>query len=243
MEKKKPNIVFNVVLAVLFLGILVVLGVFYGPELTRLVTNPRQFREYLLGFDNWSFIVFILFQIIQVIIAVIPGEPIQIAGGYIFGTFLGTFLSVIGVMIGYSIVFTAVKLFGYPLVKKLVPQNDLEKFQTLINSPKLEVTIFLLFLIPGVPKDILVYIAGLTPIKPVLFFMIVLIARLPAMIGSAFIGARIESGNYIVVIIVAAAAGILFVIGLIFKDKIIDYIHRKFKNEKKDPPDSGKPLN
>lgn len=229
MEQKKTNIVLNIALAALFLGTIAVLTVFYGPELTKLVTNPRQFREYLLGFGNWSAFVFILFQIIQVIIAVIPGEPIQIAGGYIFGTILGTALSMTGVTIGYIIVFSAVKLFGFSLVKKLVPQKDFDKFSSLINSPKLEVTIFLLFLIPGVPKDILVYIAGLTPIKPVLFFMIILIARLPAMIGSAFIGARIESGDYTVVIVVAASAGVLFLIGLIFKDKIIDFIHRKFK--------------
>ena len=238
MEQKKPNIALNIVLAVLFLGALASVTVIFGPDLTRLVSNPQRFREHILGYGSLSALVFIAFQILQVIIAVIPGEPIQIAGGYIFGTALGTLLSVAGVTVGYLIVFFAVKLFGFPLVKKLVPQKDLEKFQSLINSPKLEVTIFLLFLIPGVPKDVLVYIAGLTPIKPLLFFIIVTIARLPAMIGSAFIGARIESGNYITVVVVAAIAGVLFVIGLIFKDRIIDFIHRKFRNKDGEPPAS-----
>ena len=166
MGKLRPNISINIIFAALFVGVLVYLTIRFGPELTRMVSNPQQFREYLLSFGPWSAVVFMLFQVIQVVIAVIPGEPVQLAGGYIFGTFLGTVYSTIGITTGYIIVFFAVKLFGYPLVKRFVPEKEFEKFSILINSPKLEATIFLLFLIPGIPKDILVYVAGLTPINP-----------------------------------------------------------------------------
>jgi uncharacterized membrane protein YdjX (TVP38/TMEM64 family) len=228
MGKFKPNIAVNIVIVTFFVGALVYLTIRFGPELTRLVSNPHQFREYLLSFGPWSAVVFMLFQVIQVVIAVIPGEPVQLAGGYIFGTAMGTIYSTMGITVGYVIVFFAVKLFGYPLVKKLVPEKEFEKFTILINSPKLETTIFLLFLIPGIPKDILVYIAGLTPINPFIFFLIITVARMPAMIGSSYIGAKIETSEYLIAIIVSTIASVLFVLGFIYKDKIIDLLHKRF---------------
>ncbi len=232
MGKLRPLIALNIILASLFVGAIVYVTIRFGPELTRLVSDPHKFREYLLSFGPWSAVVFMLFQVLQVVIAVIPGEPVQIAGGYIFGTILGTVYSTIGITVGYIIVFSSVKLFGFPLVKKFVSEKELEKFSALMNSPKLETTIFLLFLIPGIPKDILVYIAGLTPIKPVLFFIIITFARTPAMIGSSFIGAEIQSSEYLIAVIVSVIASILFVLGYIYKQRIIDFVHLRFSKEK-----------
>jgi uncharacterized membrane protein YdjX (TVP38/TMEM64 family) len=231
MEKLKPHIIGSIVLAVLFIGSIVFATIRFGPELTELVCNSHKFRGYVLSFGPWSAVVFMLFQVLQVVIAFIPGEPVQIAGGYIFGTFWGTVYSMIGITAGYIIVFAGVRLFGYPLVKKFVPEKEFDKFSVLINNPKLETTIFLLFLIPGVPKDILVYIAGLTPIQPVLFFIIIFFARLPAMIGSSFIGAEIQSSKYLAAIIVSVVASILFVLGYIYKQRIIDYVHLMFSKK------------
>ena len=101
-----------------------------------------------------------------------------------------------------------------------------------MNNAKLETTIFLLFLIPGIPKDILVYIAGLTPIRPVLFFVIITFARFPAMLGSSYIGAKIESSQYVIAITVSIIASILFVFGYIYKNGIIDFIHLRFNKKK-----------
>jgi uncharacterized membrane protein YdjX (TVP38/TMEM64 family) len=234
MDKSKPYIAVNIILAILFIGVLAFLTIRFGPDLTRLVSNPQQFREHLLSFGPWSPVVFMLFQVIQVVIAVIPGEPLQIAGGYMFGTFLGTVYSIVGITVGYIIVFFSVKLFGYPLVKKLVAEKDLEKFSFLMNSPKLEATIFLLFLIPGIPKDMLVYLAGLTPLHPVTFFLIITIARAPAMIGSSYIGAKIETNEYKTAVIVSIIASILFVFGIIYKDKIINLLNKSFRRRKKE---------
>jgi len=106
-------------------------------------------------------------------------------------------------------------------VKQMVSEVALQKFYCLINSPGSDITVFLLFLIPGVPKDILVYIAGLTPIKPFTFFIIISIARVPAMIGASYIGSNIQMENYIAAIIIFLIACILFIIGFMFKNRII----------------------
>jgi uncharacterized membrane protein YdjX (TVP38/TMEM64 family) len=232
MEKLKLRVIGNIVLAAFFIGSIAFVTIRFGPELTKLVSNSYKFREYVLSFGPWSAVVFMLFQVLQVVIAFIPGEPVQIAGGYIFGTLWGTVYSMIGITAGYILVFAGVRLFGFPLVKKFVPEKEFQKFGLLINSPKLETTVFLLFLIPGIPKDILVYIAGLTPIQPVLFFIIIFFARLPAMIGSSFIGAEIQSSEYLVAIIVSVIASILFVLGYIYKRRIIDYVHLRFSKKK-----------
>ena len=232
MGKLKPLIAIQIVLATLFVGLIIYVTIRFGPDITMLVSDPHKFREYVLSFGSWSAVVFMLFQVLQVVIAVIPGEPVQIAGGYIFGTFWGTVYSTVGITVGYIIVFTCVKLFGFPLVKKFVSKKEFEKFSSLINSPKLETTIFLLFLIPGIPKDILVYVAGLTPIRPVLFFIIITFARFPAMLGSSYIGAKIESSQYFIAISVSVVASILFVFGFIYKKRIIDFIHLRFSKKK-----------
>jgi uncharacterized membrane protein YdjX (TVP38/TMEM64 family) len=232
MGKLKPLIAIQLALAALVVGSIVYTTIRFGPELTRLVSDPHKFREHILSFGHWSSVVFMFFQVLQVVIAVIPGEPVQIAGGYIFGTFWGTVYSTVGIMLGYIIVFTCVKLFGFPLVKIFVSKKEYEKFNTLINSPKLETTIFLLFLIPGIPKDILVYIAGLTPIRPLLFFIIITFARFPALLGSSYIGAKIESSQYFIAITVSVIASILFVLGFIYKKRIIDFIHVRSSKKK-----------
>jgi uncharacterized membrane protein YdjX (TVP38/TMEM64 family) len=233
LDKKKTGFVLNVIAAVLFFTVISYLTVKYAPQVTTFVSDPQKFRAYLKTFGPWSAVAFMFFQILQVVIAVIPGEPIQIAGGYIFGTFWGTVYSTLGITIGYVMVFYAVKLLGLPLVKRLVPEKEFEKFSVLMNSPKLEVTVFLLFLIPGIPKDILVYIAGLTPIKAGVFFIIITVARMPAMIGSSYIGAKLQTGEYTLVTIVSAVACILFIIGYIYKDQIINTLHKHTSNRGK----------
>ena len=79
--------------------------------------------------------------------------------------------------------FYAARLLGYPLVRLLVPPTQLEKFSFMLSSSKSEAAMFILFLIPGIPKDILTYIAGITPVKPLRFFVIITIGRLPALLA------------------------------------------------------------
>jgi len=223
-KKRFPLVQVIVVAAVL--GLLVFASVKYAPALTRMMSKPEKFKEFLDSYGTASALIFILLQALQIIIAVIPGEVVQIAGGYAFGTFFGTLYSVSGTVLGTLLVFFATRLLGYPLVKMFVPQKKLDRFDFLMNNPRSEIAIFILFLIPGIPKDALTYIAGLTPIKPLRFVLIATVARFPGLWGSAYIGANLEKKNYLMVWIFSAAALVLFVTGLLMKDKIIDRVHR-----------------
>ncbi|NLK85895.1 MAG: TVP38/TMEM64 family protein [Clostridiaceae bacterium] len=184
----------------------------------------------MLNSFGWKgILIFIGFQVFQVVVAAIPGEFVQIAGGYVYGTFAGTLYSLAGIVTGSVLVFTIARLIGYPVVKLFVTPKQLEKFSFMMNSDKSEAAMFILFLIPGIPKDILTYIAGLTPVKPFRFFVIITIGRLPALLGSSFIGHSTQKGDYGIAIIVSTIAVVLFAGGLIFRNRIIDWTNRLIK--------------
>lgn len=218
------------ILHILLLSVFVILIAFatfkYGPSVTRLASEPDKFKELINSYGYISVPVFIFFQILQVVVAAIPGEVVQVAGGYIFGTFLGTLYLIIGVILGSSVAFYASRLLGYPVVKGFVPADKLEKFNFLLAGPKSDAALFVLFLIPGLPKDVLTYIAGLAPVKPLRFLLITTTARLPALFVSSYIGANLQEKNYPTVIILSVVAILLFFAGVVLKDRIIFKIQK-----------------
>lgn len=232
-EKKRLKLIVNMVLIAAFLALLVFAAVRYGPEITRLASNPEELRGILNSYGWEGVLIFMLIQTLQVVVAAIPGEIVQLAGGYIYGTWLGTLYSLTGIVAGSVIVFFLARLLGFPLVKTFVSDKNLEKFNFMMNSSKSEIAIFILFIIPGVPKDILTYIAGLTPVKPLRFFIIITIGRLPALLASSYIGYSTQQGNYLIVIILSAAALALFVSGILLKDRIIDKVQALGRNKDK----------
>ena len=230
INTSKKRFAIQLFLFILFIGAIVALTILYAPAITRLVGNPDHFRQFIDSYGGLSILVFIGFQVLQVIIAAIPGEFVQIAGGYIFGTVLGSLYSVIGIMIGAVIAFFTARLLGYRVIAALISQANIDKFSFLLNNKKGEMIVFLLFLIPGLPKDILVYIAGLSPLKPLRFFVIFLTARLPGLVGSSLIGANIQQKNYVFALVIFIVACVLFMIGLFSKDLIM----RKLKGRSDD---------
>lgn len=232
MQKStKKKLVLYIFFIAAFISFLVYLAVRYGSDLTGLASDPDRLRRLLDSFGWKGILAFIGLQVLQVVVAAIPGEIVQIAGGYIYGTWLGTLYSMTGIVTGSVIVFFIARLLGYSLVKLLVSRNQMEKFNFMINSNKSEIAMFVLFLIPGLPKDIITYIAGITPIKPLRFFAIITIGRFPALLASSYIGYSAQKGNYLMVILLSAAAIILFLAGLLLKDRIIQKIHH-FSKEK-----------
>jgi uncharacterized membrane protein YdjX (TVP38/TMEM64 family) len=236
-KQKKFLLIAQGILFAAFLGMVIYASFKFAPAVTRLISQPDKFREFLTSYGPVSAMIYILVSALHIIIAVIPGEIVQMAGGYAFGTPLGTVYAVAGTILGTVIVFVATRLLGFSLVKALISPKTLEKFGFLINTPKFEIAIFVLFLIPGIPKDTLVYISGLTPIKPLRFLLICTIARFPGILGSAYIGANIQEKDYLSVWIMIGIASVLFVIGVLFRDKIIDRLHRLRHPGKDAPPE------
>lgn len=221
---KKPSfeLIKNIIIGVVFIGILIFLSIKFTPYILDVISNTEKFREYILSHGHIGAIVFLAFQFIQIVIPFIPGEIVQIAGGYIYGIVLGCTLLLIGGVLGTIISFYLARIVGYPVVKFFVSKEILDKFEFLLNSPKIEAVMFLLFLIPAMPKDALVYIAGLTPIKPIRFFIISMVARIPGLIISVFIGSNLLTKDYTSIIVITVVVSIIFSLGVVFRKKIIN---------------------
>ncbi len=232
-KRKRQKLIIYILLITAFLFGMVYAGIRLGPRITELARKPQELADMLNSFGWRGILIFIGFQVLQVVVAAIPGEFVQIAGGYVYGTFAGTVYSLTGIVTGSVLVFAIARLIGYPVVKLFVTPKQLEKFSFMLNNKKSEAAMFILFLIPGIPKDILTYIAGLTPVKPIRFFVIITIGRLPALLGSSYIGHSAQKGNYGIAIAVSTVAVVLFAAGLIFRDKIIDWAHKLTKNDVK----------
>ena len=180
--------------------------------------------------DNYSGIVGVLiFTFIQALIAVIP--PIQVVGGVLFGWFWGGLLSFLGTLLGTMAIFVLVKKFGRPIVEAFVDEKQLKKFKFLQNEKKLTVILIILYLIPGIPKDVISYIVPLTPISKKDFFYYVMPCRLPAIMLSTILGSNVKSGNFTVVLVVLGVALVAGIVGFLFKDVIVNKMKQHKKNK------------
>jgi len=187
----------KIALLTLISGLLIYVSILYSPTIIYLISSPENFQTFIASYGPEGVGIYILFQMLQVIIAVIPGELIQVAGGYIFGFWPGTFYSMIGITLGSMSAFFLARTLGYPLLWLFFDDTQLERFAFYLNSSRAGVTTFLLFLIPGLPKDMLTYLAGLTPIVPFNFLILAMAARLPGIVISTSVGTNLGSSNYI----------------------------------------------
>ncbi len=210
------------ILLIVIAGLLV-LSVFLFPYFTELADEEKrnELVEYIRGNGALGILILMGIQILQVIIAVIPGEIIEVIAGIIYGTIGGYIICTIGVLISTMIVYFTVRKLGVEYIEKNFSAKRLEKFKFLQDSKKLETIIFLLFFLPATPKDMLTYIVPFTKIKPLHFFVVSSLGRIPSILTSTFAGANLIEGEYLTSIIVFAITGSLGILGILFKDKII----------------------
>lgn len=198
--------------------------VIWRRELWQLFTSTERLREWIAAAGAFAPLVFVGVQTLQVIVFVIPGEVPQIAGGFLFGPWLGTLLSVCGIAAGSAIDFFLARAAGTPFVRTLFPADQVDRLGRLLGSRGARIAFFLLFLIPGIPKDILCYVAGLSPMRFPFFLGASTLGRLPGIVGSALIGDAAAARRWPLVIGLGAAALALFVAGWLLRERIQRWI-------------------
>ncbi len=215
-----------IVLILFFIGISI-LAFFLRGDIYAVIKDPVLLKNWMSVFGSFQIIMFILIQAVQVIIFIVPGELVEIAAGFLFGTTLGSIYSIIGIAFGSAASFIIARVLGYEFVKWVVPEQMFNRWNIFINEDKRGGTVlFLLYFIPGTPKDALAYFAGITPVSYLKFIFISMFARLPAIVFSAYIGANIEQKEYTNALIVSVIAGIAFLIGFIYRDRIIKWLYQ-----------------
>ena len=166
------------------------------------------------------------FQILQVIICILPGQPIQYVASYFFGIFRGYLISVAGAVIGATVAFYLARILGQDALHVIFGEERVEDYRRKLNSGKGMLAVLLIYLIPGIPKDLTGYVAGISEMKFRSFIIISTIGRSPAMLGSLLIGHFVGQKNYIAAAIVAAGIVAILLICFIKRKDLIDYLDR-----------------
>ncbi len=218
----------------IFLGFLAIAAYLYIYKKYGIFKTPEEVRTFVLGYGHFSSLVYLALQVMQIIVFFIPGEIFQVAGGYIFGTLMGGVLSILGIIIGSSLTYLIAHGLGRKFVHKILSKNNiwiLEKLEALgeeeKDRKKLKGVVFFLYLIPGIPKDILGYICGISQITFKSFVLYSTLGRFPALIVSLYFGEKLGIDNLPVLIIIALVMSILFVIGIFYGRRIIQDITQK----------------
>ena len=173
--------------------------------------------------------VFILLgmQFLQIIVAFIPGEVVQLAAGLMYGPWLGAAIILIGCVISSAIIYKLVHALGAPFVQSMVSTEHLEKFRSFEKSGKLDVVVFVLFLIPAMPKDVFTYLVPLTDMKMGRFLTLATIGRIPGVLASTYVAHGLSQGDMIGPIVIVVVVAVIALIAVVFRDRIMSAFDKK----------------
>lgn len=184
--------------------ILIVLAIFFwriAPFMKDLSTTEGQiaFRNKINSMGFLGLLLLFSLQVLQILLVVLPGEPFEVLAGMCYGTWGGWLFITLSVLITTIIIFFSVRKLGKKYLYNFFKKEKVEKIMNsklLKNETNLEMVLCLIFLLPGTPKDLFVYIGGLLPVKPLRFILIATLVRFPSVITSTMVGANITKGNW-----------------------------------------------
>lgn len=235
-EKMKESWTKNKSISILVLLVFVALLFFItftlGQQILSMSKDPVAFKAWIESYGIFGRLILIGFMFLQVLVAFIPGEVIEIAAGYAYGPIEGTLLCLMGASLGSLVILWLVKKYGVKMLHNFVSIDKIEKMTFLKNEKKLNTLIFTVFFIPGTPKDLLTYFVGLTRMRISTFIFITFFARIPSVITSTYGGNAVMEGNYMVAFITLIVTTLLSVLGLFVYNQWL--IHKKRKSMKKE---------
>lgn len=190
----------------------------YLPGLLAWLADARAVRAFVSDHAFVSRLAMLGINIVQVLLAFLPGEPVELASGYAFGFWEGTALCLVASGLATSMIYWATRRWGWKLVGLFFDRSLFDRFSWLKSAKRLELIMLIVFLIPGTPKDFLTYFAGLTNMR---FLPVVLIAtfgRIPSIVTSTIAASAVGSGNWpLVACTLVASAFLLAVSGLMYR--------------------------
>lgn len=205
----------GIIITLILVAILTVLVIFVCMPMVRFVRDTEQLRAYIAEKGLRAILVFILMNVLQTMTTVVPDAPFEIAAGAIFGVVRGTLLNAVSVTIGSIIAFTLSRLFGERYVSLFFDEDQIRRHNLKHMTVRKTLLVSLIFLIPGMPKDLFTYLLGLSDINPVLFVAIVFFCRLPSIALTVMSGSAIAAREKEQVIFIFAVMIVLLAAGLI----------------------------
>ncbi len=232
LSERAKKIIAAAALAV-FIILMLVLAYVVGRPLLKYVQEPEKFREWVDSAGIMGRVYFLGIQFLQVVIALIPGEPVEIGAGYAFGAVEGTLLCMLGTIAGSMAVYFFVRRFGIRAVEIFFPIEKIEQLRFLNTAKKRDALMFLLMFIPGTPKDLLGYVAPIVGLSPGAWLFITAVARIPSVVTSTVGGGALGGRNYVFAVIAFAVTLLISGIGLLTYRRICA-AHAKRGKEKEE---------
>ncbi len=183
------------------------------------LNEAEAIRQYILSKGSLGIVAFIVIEALHVLLVVLPGDVLNFTGGYVYGIPIGFSAAILGIMVGTISAFHISKTLGAGFVSKMIEEDKLKKISDLLNSRNGALGILIICLLPFIPKDLLVYIAGLTPIKPSRFFLIYGISRIPATLIGVTAGAQSQENDLQGLLVTLAALACFIGIGVFLQKK------------------------
>lgn len=223
MKKESRKLLKKMLIGIATVALLTVIVIFtwqFLSPILELASDPDRFRAWVDAQGASSRLLYALAVLLQVVVAVIPGEPLELVGGYAFGVWEGTAICLLSTTLGSLVVFLLVRKFGMRLVQVFFSKEKLNSLSFLKSSPKRSVLFFVVFSIPGTPKDLLCYFAGLTDMRFSTWMVICTVGRIPSLVTSTVGGSALGDGSHLLALILFAVTLLISGIGFLIYQRI-----------------------
>ena len=241
MKKQNKAKIIKLIALIIILAVLVIATIYMMPIMKQINTSEgqTQFKEKITNSGITGMLILFGLELAQVVLAILPVEPVELLAGICFGPIWGTIFLMISVFIVTAMIYFFVKKYGKDFIYEFFPKEKVNKLENskLFKEPqKLETVMALLFLIPGTPKDLLVYIGGLLPIKTSRFLAIATLLRFPSIISSTIAGDKLLNGQWQISLLAYLITFIITIIVIIIvnkldKNKVAEDVIKTVKNK------------
>lgn len=225
--------VFVVLFAILFVAFYLTVG----RMIAAFIEDSNSFKEWIEGFDKWSVMIFILLRVIQTVFKLIPGGPLEIAAGFAFGVWEGFLWCMVGSLIGSAIILFIGKKYGIKLVGLFVAPEKIHSASMLVDKKTRNFAFFLMYFLPGTPKDIFTWVASITDENVIGFTALTMLARIPSVLISTWCGHELMDENYLLSALIFGALIVCTIVGGIIYKMISSRHHEHVETEK--PPENA----
>ncbi|MBU0926378.1 MAG: VTT domain-containing protein [Spirochaetes bacterium] len=198
----------------------------FRAELFGLFRSAESIRGWVAERGALGPAAFVGLQALQVIVFVIPGEVVQVAGGFAFGLLGGTLWSVVGILLGSLFNFGVGRALGRPFAVAVLGADTIERIDASTKGGRAAAGFLLLFAIPGIPKDALTYAAGASRLSFGAFIAVSTIGRLPGIVGTSYMGSAVFEQDYAAAIVVVSISAVLLFLGLVFRERLHGFVER-----------------
>ncbi len=216
-KSKRKILIIRFIIIALTIALIAFVTIKALPFISKLGTEEGRIdlQEDIANMGFTGVLITLGLQILQIVVAVIPGQPMEIISGILYGTWGGMALCLVGILIGTGIVFFLTRKIGMSFIELFFSEEQINKIKQkkiFKNPKKLELFMFIMFVIPLIPKDIFIYVAGISPVNPKRFLAIATIARIPGLFLTVYAGDSLSEGEFL---LGAILVGIFLVLGLI----------------------------